>query len=211
MIHVKTFYFNELRVCTYILWDDTQECIIVDAGCENSSEQQRMVKFISDNQLKPVLLVNTHAHFDHVLGSVFTMNTYHIPNAIHEADVPLLAAVAQQSALFGISVQQPPAATVMLTETTPLRFGHSQLQVLHTPGHTKGCICLYSAADKFILTGDTLFAESIGRTDLPGGSYDEIMDSLRNKLLTLPDDIQVLPGHGSTTTIGHERMNNPFI
>ncbi len=211
MINVKTFYFNELRVCTYILWDETRECIIVDAGCESASEQQRIVKFVAENNLKPVLLVNTHAHFDHVMGNLFVIQTYNIPSAIHEADVPMLAKVAQQSAMFGMSVQQPPAASVMLTENEPLRFGNSQLQVLHTPGHTKGCICLYSAADKFVLTGDTLFAESIGRTDLPGGSYDDIIESIHTKLMALPDDVLVLPGHGPSTTIGHERLSNPFM
>ncbi len=211
MIQIKTFYFNELRVCTYVLWDETNECIIVDPGCETPSEQQRLQKFIAENNLKPVLVVNTHAHFDHVLGNLFVTKTYAVPSAVSEADKQLLAKVAQQSAMFGYSVAQPPAPEVTLTEKEPLRFGHSQLQVLETPGHSPGGVCLYSAADKFVLTGDTLFQESVGRTDLPGGDFDALMNSILTKLMILPDDTNVYPGHGFATTIGDEKRTNPFI
>ncbi|MDR0729637.1 MAG: MBL fold metallo-hydrolase [Prevotellaceae bacterium] len=211
MINVKTFYFNELRVCTYILWDETGECIIVDPGCESASEQQRLQRFIAGNALTPVLVVNTHAHFDHVLGNLFATQTYAIPSAVHEADTVLLARTTQQSALFGFQVAQPPTAGILLTEDEPVRFGHAQLQVLHTPGHTPGGICLYAADAGFVLSGDTLFAGSIGRTDLPGGHYDTLLHSIRTKLMTLPDVVNVLPGHGPATTIGEERRHNPFI
>ena len=211
MNHVKTFYFNELRVCTYILWDDTQECLIVDPGCESAREQQRLRRFIIDHALTPTLVVNTHAHFDHVLGNLFVTTTYAVASAIHEADSAMLANVSQQSALFGFQVEQPPAATVLLTENEPVRFGHTRLQVLHTPGHTPGGICLYAADAGFVLSGDTLFAGSIGRTDLPGGNYDALIRSIRSKLMTLPDETSVLPGHGPATTIGEERRNNPFL
>jgi glyoxylase-like metal-dependent hydrolase (beta-lactamase superfamily II) len=152
-----------------------------------------------------VLVVNTHAHFDHVLGNLFIAKTYSVPSAIHEADTPLLAKVAQQSAMFGFMVEQPPAATVLLTEKEPVRFGQSQLQVLHTPGHSPGGICLYAEADKFLLSGDTLFQESIGRIDLPGGDYETLMHSILTKLMTLPDEVKVFPGHGPATSIGEER------
>ena len=211
MINTKTFYFNDLRVCTYILWDETKECVIVDAGCESASEQNRLQKFITENNLRPVMLINTHAHFDHVLGNLFVSDTYSIPSAIHEDDMLLLSKVSQQTAMFGLEVKQPPMATVFLTEKEPVRFGHSQLQVLHTPGHTLGGICLYSAEDKFVLVGDTLFNESIGRTDLPGGNYDDLMNSIRTKLMTLPDETVVFSGHGAASTIGYEKLNNPYI
>ena len=210
-MQLKVFYFNELRVCTYVLWDETKECIIVDPGCESASEQQRLQKFITENELKPVMVVNTHAHFDHVLGNLFAVKTYSIPSAIHEGDAPLLAKVAQQSAMFGFVVEQPPVPDRFLTEEAPVRFGHSQLQVLHTPGHSPGGICLYAADDKFVLSGDTLFQESIGRTDLAGGNYEQLIDSIRTKLMTLPDDVKVFPGHGPATSIGEEKRNNPFI
>jgi glyoxylase-like metal-dependent hydrolase (beta-lactamase superfamily II) len=204
-MQLKVFYFNELRVCTYVLWDETKECIIVDPGCESASEQQRLQKFIAENQLTPVLVVNTHAHFDHVLSNLFVIETYSVPSAIHEDDTQLLAKVAQQSAVFGFVVAQPPMPTYLLTEEEPVRFGHSQLQVLHTPGHSPGSICLYAADDKFVLSGDTLFQEGVGRTDLPGGSYEQLIDSIRTKLMTLPDDVKVFPGHGPATTIGEEK------
>ncbi|MDR3351052.1 MAG: MBL fold metallo-hydrolase [Prevotellaceae bacterium] len=210
-MQLKVFYFNELRVCTYVLWDETKECIIVDPGCESESERQRLRKFIAENELKPVLIVNTHAHFDHVLGNLFVAKTYSIPSAMHEGDAPLLAKVAQQSAMFGLAVAQPPMPGRLLTEEEPVRFGHSQLQALCTPGHSPGGICLYAEDDRFVLSGDTLFQESIGRTDLPGGNYEQLIDSIRNKLMTLPDDVKVFPGHGPATSIGYERRNNPFI
>ncbi|MDR1681276.1 MAG: MBL fold metallo-hydrolase [Prevotellaceae bacterium] len=211
MIQIKTFYFNELRVCTYLLWDATRECLIVDPGCESAGEQQRLRKFIADNALVPVLAVNTHGHFDHVLGNLFVTRTYAIPSAIHAADGPLLTKTAQQAALFGFQAEQPPEATILLTEDRPVCFGHAQLQALHTPGHTPGGICLYAPEAGFVLSGDTLFAGSIGRTDLPGGDYDALLDSIHTKLMTLPDGVAVYPGHGPETTIGEERRNNPFI
>ncbi|MDR2359608.1 MAG: MBL fold metallo-hydrolase [Prevotellaceae bacterium] len=210
-MQLKVFYFNELRVCTYVLWDETKECIIVDPGCESASEQQRLQEFIANNQLKPVMVVNTHAHFDHVLGNLFVVKTYSVPSAVHEGDTQLLARVAQQSAMFGFAVAQPPMPSRLLTEEEPVRFGHSQLQVLHTPGHSPGGICLYAAEDKFLLSGDTLFQESIGRTDLSGGNYEQLINSIRHKLMTLPDDVKVFPGHGPATSIGEEKRNNPFI
>ncbi|MDR3134140.1 MAG: MBL fold metallo-hydrolase [Prevotellaceae bacterium] len=210
-MQLKVFYFNELRVCTYVLWDETKECIIVDPGCESANEQQRLQQFITENQLKPVQVVNTHAHFDHVLGNLFVAKTYSIPSAIHEGDVQLLEKAAQQSAMFGFTVKPPPLPDRLLTEEEPVCFGHSQLQVLHTPGHSPGGICLYAADDKFVLSGDTLFQESIGRTDLTGGNYDQLLDSIHTKLMTLPDEVRVFPGHGPATSIGEEKRNNPFI
>jgi glyoxylase-like metal-dependent hydrolase (beta-lactamase superfamily II) len=205
-MQLKVFYFNELRVCTYVLWDETKECIIVDPGCESASEQQRLQKFIAENQLKPVLVVNTHAHFDHVLGNLFVTKTYSVPGTLHEGDAALLARVAQQSAMFGFVVAQPPMPAYFLTEKDPVRFGHSQLQVLHTPGHSPGGICLYAPDDKFVLSGDTLFQGDMGRTDLAGGNYEQLIDSIRTKLMTLPGDVKVYPGHGPATTIGEERQ-----
>lgn len=211
MIQIKTFYFNALRVCTYILWDETRECIIVDPGCESPGEQQRLHKFITENTLKPVLLVNTHAHFDHVMGNLFVQDTFSIPSAIQEDDKPLLERVAQQSSLFGFVVPQPPPPALLLTEKEPVRFGHSQLRVLHTPGHSRGGVCLYAEPDKFVLTGDTLFEGGIGRTDLPGGNYGDLVNSIMTKLAVLPEDVKVYPGHGLPTTIGTEKQNNPYI
>ncbi len=210
-MELKVFYFNELRECTYVLWDDSKECIIVDCGCGNDNECARLQKFIDENQLKPVMMVNTHGHFDHAMGNDFLARTYHIPSYIHAGDQALLAETANIAVNFGYTVPVPPAPAAFLEDGQALTFGHSALQVLHTPGHSKGCVCLYSPEDHFIITGDTLFQGCIGRTDLPGGNYDEIMDSLSRKLLPLPDDTVVYPGHGPATTIGEEKLTNPFI
>lgn len=211
MITLKVFYCNELRECTYVLSDDSKECVIVDCGCGNDNECSRLEKYIRENSLKPVMMVNTHGHFDHAMGNSFLAKTYNIPGAVHLADEKLLAQTADIAAGFGYEVENPPKPSIYLEDGQALTFGHSQLQVLHTPGHSKGGVCLYSPDDHFVLTGDTLFQGCIGRTDLPGGDYDEIMDSLFKKLLTLPDDTVVYPGHGPASTIGDEKLTNPFI
>ncbi|MDR3235972.1 MAG: MBL fold metallo-hydrolase [Prevotellaceae bacterium] len=211
MIHVKTFYFNELRECTYVLWDETGECVIVDAGAETDSERRRLTKFIDGNGLKPAALLNTHGHFDHIMANAFVVQTYGVKSYIHAADNEMLEKANEYGNLYGYRIEQPPSASGFLTEEQPFCFGNSQLQVLHTPGHSKGGVSFYARDDKFVLTGDTLFKENIGRTDLRGGSYEEIMDSLRRKLMPLPDDTVVYPGHGKATTIGEERQYNPYV
>jgi glyoxylase-like metal-dependent hydrolase (beta-lactamase superfamily II) len=211
MIQVKTFYFNELRECTYVLWDDTNACVVVDPGMERESERVRLQQFITEHRLQPVAMLNTHGHFDHVMGNAFLARTYGVKGYIHAGDRTLLENTAEYGAMFGYKIEQPPAPAGFLTDGEPFRFGHTQLQVLHTPGHSKGGVSLYAPAGKFVLTGDTLFQGNIGRVDLPGGDFDEIMQSLATKLMPLPDDTVVYPGHGLPSTIGEERRSNPYI
>jgi glyoxylase-like metal-dependent hydrolase (beta-lactamase superfamily II) len=211
MIQVKTFYFNELRECTYVLWDDTNACVVVDPGAESDTERARLREFIDNNRLRPAAMLNTHGHFDHVLANAFLARTYGVKSYIHAGDRALIEKTSEYSGMFGYAVEQPPAAAGFLTEGEPFRVGCSQLQVLHTPGHSKGGVCFYAPADRFVLTGDTLFRGNIGRVDLPGGDFDEIMASLTRKLMALPDDTVVYPGHGLPSTIGEERHSNPYI
>jgi glyoxylase-like metal-dependent hydrolase (beta-lactamase superfamily II) len=211
MIQIKTFYFNELRECTYVLWDETHTCVVVDPGAESESERSRLQQFIDDHKLKPAAMLNTHGHFDHVMANAFLARTYGICSYIHAGDRVLLEKTNEYGQMFGYNIEQPPAAAGFLTEGCPFCFGHSQLQVLHTPGHSKGGVCFYAPDDHFVLTGDTLFQGNIGRVDLPGGDFDEIMESLSGKLMLLPDDTAVYPGHGLPSTIGDERRNNPYI
>ncbi|MDR3184586.1 MAG: MBL fold metallo-hydrolase [Prevotellaceae bacterium] len=211
MIQVKTFYFNELRECTYVLWDETCACVVVDPGAESDSERRRLQQFIADNGLRPEAILNTHGHFDHVLGNAFLARVYGIKSYIHAGDRLLLEKTNEYGSMFGYKIEQPPAAAGFLTEDEPFCFGPSQLQVLHTPGHSKGGVCFYAPADKFVLTGDTLFQGNIGRVDLPGGDFDEIMESLSKKLMLLPDDTVVYPGHGLPSTIGEEKRSNPYV
>ena len=211
MIQVKTFYFNELRTCCYLLWDDTKEAILIDPGCASQSEQERLIKFVAQEGLKPRFLVNTHAHFDHLMGNAFVCAQWKIHTHIHPAERYMLEHADSYCRVFGMEIEKPPVDTLPLNEQEPLRFGASILQVLETPGHSPGGVCLYAQKEGFLITGDTLFAGSIGRTDLPGGDYDQLINSIQTKLFPLHDAVRVLPGHGPETTLGEERLHNPFL
>ena len=211
MIQVKTFYFNDLRTCCYLLWDETKEAVIVDPGCHSPNEQARLKKFVAQEGLKIVYMVNTHAHFDHIMGNAFVSAQWGIKTYIHPAELHLLENADTYGRFFHVEVEKPPVDTLPLSELDPLSFGCSVLQVLETPGHSPGGICLYAPHDGFVITGDTLFAENVGRTDLPGGDYEELKRSIRTKLLPLEASVRVLPGHGPETTIGHERLHNPYV
>ncbi len=211
MIQIKTFYFNDLRECTYVLWDETNECVVVDPGCNSNSEKERLEKFIESSALKPVMLLNTHGHFDHIMGNAFVATKWHIRTYIHPDDKSHLERALQYSEMFGYKIDEPPLDTADLKDGDTLRFGNSSLAVIHTPGHTRGGVSFYSMEDKFVITGDALFAGSIGRTDLPGGDYDQLMESLLSKLIPLGEDVKVYPGHGPATTIGQEIASNPFL
>ena len=210
-MQIKTLYFNDLRECTYILWDDTSECVIVDPGCYSESEKSRFEKFILENSLKPIMLLNTHGHFDHIMGNAFVSLKWNVKTYIHPDDKPHLERAVQYSNMFGYNVEAPSLDTVDLNDGDELKFGNSLLKVMTTPGHTRGGVCFYSETDKFVITGDALFAGSIGRTDLPGGDYDQLMESLLGKIIKLGDDYAVYPGHGPATTIANEKNTNPFL
>ena len=211
MIQIKTFYFNDLRECTYVLWDETLECIIIDPGCYSSSERERLVKFIVSENLKPVKIVNTHGHFDHIMGNAFVATEWGIKTHIHPQDKPHLERAQKYSELFGYSIEQPPLDTIDIDDGDKITLGNSFVTVMHTPGHTRGGVSLYNLEEKFVITGDALFAGSIGRTDLPGGDYDQLMESLLGRLVKLGNDFKVYPGHGPVTTIGQELDTNPFL
>lgn len=213
MIQTKTFYFNDLRECCYILWDESKECVIVDPGCQTDNEKERLRKFIAANELIPVKLLNTHGHFDHVMGNAFVNSTWGIKTYIHPMDKPQLMRAVSYGEMFGYNIEEPPSETVDVADGETIEFGKSRLKVIYTPGHTRGGVCYYSEEEgnHFVLSGDTLFAGSIGRTDLPGGDYDEIMESLLDKIVKLGGDYRVLPGHGPETTIGQELDSNPFL
>lgn len=211
MIQIKTFYFNDLRECTYVLWDDTNECVIIDPGCHTDSEKERLEKFIEESTLKPVKLLNTHGHFDHIMGNAFVTKRWSLKTHIHPYDKPHLERAVTHSEMFGYSIEQPPLDTIDIEEGDIIDFGNSHLNVMYTPGHTRGGVCFYNNEDKIVITGDALFSGSIGRTDLPGGDYDQLMNSLLNKIVKLGDDFRVYPGHGPYTTIGKELASNPFL
>lgn len=211
MIHVASFTFNPFAENTYVLYDQTRECLIIDPGCHNEAERKRLIAFIDKEQLKPVLLLNTHCHVDHVAGNRFVAQRYNLPLAMHRGEEPVLAFAAQAGLMWGFRIEESPAASVFYEEGDVVRFGQSELEVLFTPGHSPASLSFYSRPDAFVIAGDVLFRGSIGRTDLPGGSYRTLLTSIEQKLLPLGDEVTVYSGHGTPTTIGHERKHNPFL
>ena len=211
MLKIASLTFNPIQENTYVVWDDTLECIVVDAGNSTPRENAALQEFIERNGLKPVLAVNTHGHFDHTLGVEFLKQTYGIPFALSAKDAFLLDGAALSGGIYGVHVGKMPSIDLDLDGQAEIRFGHTVLQVIPTPGHTPGHVSLYEPTEGILFTGDTLFRESIGRTDLPGGDYSWIMRSILERLVPLGDRVRVYPGHGPETTIGHETLYNPFI
>jgi hydroxyacylglutathione hydrolase len=210
MLQLQSFVFNPLQGNTYVLFDETKECVIIDPGCYEREEQYDLADFIETNQLKVVKLLNTHGHVDHVLGNAFVKETYKTKLYIHEQDAATLKAVKVYAPHYGFFQYQEAEPDIYLKEGEAVTFGNQSLDVLFVPGHAPGHIAFYHAASKTLIGGDVLFYNSIGRTDLPGGNYDTLIDSIHQKLFTLPDDVTVYPGHGPETTIGYEKKTNPF-
>lgn len=208
---IAALEFNPIQENTYVVWDDTLECIVIDAGNSSERENTALAHFIAEHGLKPVLAVNTHGHFDHTLGVEFLKKTYKIPFAMSGKDQFLLDNAATSGSVFGVRIGAMPTVDIDLDTTPEVRFGHTTLRVISVPGHTPGHVALYDPQSKVVFTGDTLFRESIGRTDLPGGDYSWIMRSILDNLLPLGEQVKVYPGHGPETTIGHEMLYNPFI
>ena len=208
---IATLTFNPIQENTYILWDETAECIIIDAGNASPREDAALDNFIAEHGLHPVLAVNTHGHFDHTLGVAHVQERYQIPFAISFQDRFLLEGASAGGSVFGVRVGKLPLGEIDLDQQKEVAFGHTTLQVIATPGHTPGHVVLYEPASKALFTGDTLFRESIGRTDLPGGDYSWIMRSILDRILPLGDEVKIYPGHGPASDLGHESLYNPFV
>lgn len=210
MLQIQSFTFNALSVQTYVIYDEVGECAVIDPGCYEPHEEEALSRFIDRKGLRVTHLINTHAHIDHVLGNRYVMDTYGIELALHPEEMPLLRATADYAHQYGFSAYRPAEATIMLTAGT-VQAGHTKLQVLYVPGHSPGHVALYGARDKVCFSGDVLFRGSIGRTDLPGGNRDTLLQSIQQQLLPLGDEVVVYPGHGPATTIGEEKNTNPFL
>ena len=211
-MNVVKFVFNPIQENTYIVWDETKECIIIDAGNMSAREDRVLAEFIEEQGLTPVLAVNTHCHFDHILGVEFVRSTYGAKFAASSVDNAIMLGAKEHCAMFGLEVGElPQTIDIDLASTEEIHFGNTTLRVTPTPGHTPGCVSLYHEESKSLFTGDTLFRESIGRTDLPGGDYPTIMQSILKKILPLGDEVVVYPGHGDKSNIGHESLYNPFV
>ena len=212
MINIHSFTFNPFEENTYILYDETKECIIIDPGCYEKFEQEKLTTFIVKQELKPVRLLNTHCHLDHVFGNKFIADLYGLELEMNELDLPILQNAPVAAQLYGIpNVDTSPEPAKFLNEGDVVEFGNSKLDILFIPGHSPGHIVFYNNDQKFVIGGDVLFYGSIGRTDLPGGDHDTLINNIKEKLLPLGDDFQVYSGHGPTTNIGFERENNPFL
>ncbi|GAA4359752.1 MBL fold metallo-hydrolase [Hymenobacter saemangeumensis] len=210
---VVCFTFNAFSENTYLLIDEaTRQCAIVDPGCYDAQEQQTLRRYVEENQLQVTLLLNTHAHIDHVLGNAFVLQTWPgTPYLLHPLDLPTLNAVPLYAGPYGFAGYQPAEPSGELAAGQTVRFGDTELQVRFTPGHSAGHVVFYHAPSQALIGGDVLFQQSIGRTDLPGGNHATLIRSIETELLTLPDATTVYPGHGPTTTIGAERRSNPFL
>ena len=203
--------FNPYEVNTYIVAAADGQCAVVDSACCSPDEQTTLKKFIADMGLRPAWLINTHGHFDHVIGNAFVCRTWPVKTAAHRDDLFLMENAYRQGEIFGFTVEQPPTPAVFLNEEDIITFDDVSLQIRHIPGHSPGSIVLYSSVQNWIIVGDVMFRGSIGRTDLPGGNYDLLMNGIENKLMTLPSDTKVYTGHGPETSIGRERKYNPFL
>ncbi len=211
MIQIQTFTFNPFQENTFVLYDETKECVIIDPGCYSDSEKDELANFVEKNELKPIHLLNTHCHIDHILGNKFVSEQYGLLPQFNEKDVEILLATTAYGSSMGINVETSPMPENYLNEGDIVKFGNSELEIIFTPGHCPGEICFYHKGQKFVIGGDVLFYGSIGRTDLPGGDYATLISSIKNKLLPLGDDYVVYPGHGPKTNIGLEKKQNPFL
>lgn len=207
---IQTFTFNPFQENTFVVYDETGEAVVIDPGCYEAHEKRALAQFIESSKLTVKLLLNTHCHIDHVLGNDFIKSKYNVPFLIHEKELPVLKAVKSYASNYGFPAYQEVLPEKFLKEGDWVNFGTTQLQVIFLPGHAPGHIGFYHAETNSLLSGDVLFENSIGRTDLPGGDHNTLIQSIRQKVFALPDETIVYPGHGNTTTVGEEKLTNPF-
>ena len=211
MLHIKSFTFNPFQENTYLIFDDTGEASIIDPGCHTAAERKELADFIQQKSLKPTLLLNTHCHIDHILGNWFVFSKFRLKPHIHPMELTVLEAGSQVANMYGLPYRKSPDPAAFLDVTKSLEIGKTRLELLFTPGHSPGSVSFYCKQSDFVIGGDVLFQQSIGRTDLPGGNHTTLIQSIQEKLMVLDDHIVVYPGHGPETTIGAERKFNPFL
>lgn len=211
---IARFEFNLFGVNTYIVWDETtKQAAVVDPGMQTDAEALQLDEFIKAHSLNVTHLINTHLHIDHTLGNDHVIKQYNLATAAHQGDATLGMGRAEQARMFHLRMPEPAPLSIgiNLKQGDEIAVGAGRLKVIEVPGHSQGSIALYNPDDRFVITGDALFNGSIGRTDLPGGNYQQLIDAIHHQLLTLPDDTVVYPGHGPATTIGAEKHQNPYL
>jgi|SRR5690242_11834756 glyoxylase-like metal-dependent hydrolase (beta-lactamase superfamily II) len=211
MFQIKTFTFNPVQENTYVLYNEQNECIIIDPGCYFDAEKEELKSFISSRKLKPKLLLNTHCHLDHVFGNKFIAEEFKLTLNTHAKEKDMLEMAPASGLMFNLPFDNYVGEVNYLKEGDVVKLGDDELKVIHAPGHSPGSVCFYCEKQHFIIGGDVLFQNSIGRTDLPGGSQQELLKSINEKLFKLPENVTVYPGHGPATTIGQEIKENPFL
>lgn len=209
MLKIQSFTFNPFSENTYVLYNEEGEACILDPGCMSSSEEAELASFIEGSNVKPIRLIQTHSHIDHVLGTAFIHEKYGLQPEVNPEDRVVYDSAGATASMYGLPLRGlPPMKELGLD---PIQIGKDMLEVRFTPGHCPGHIVLINHEGRFVIGGDVLFRGSIGRTDLPGGNYQTLEQSIRSQLYTLPDDYVVYSGHGPETTIGFEKLNNPFV
>jgi glyoxylase-like metal-dependent hydrolase (beta-lactamase superfamily II) len=211
MLQIEKFVFNPFQLNAYVLYDETRECVLIDPAVSSEAEMQQLEQFIHNNQLIPRLVVNTHSHIDHLLGNKQVCDHYNIPLAAHPDGQLFIKKAPDSAQKFGLPFSGIKEIDQHFQEGDKLTFGNTSLPVFDTPGHADGSICFYAAKEGFVVVGDVLFYQSIGRTDFETGNYETLQQSIWNKLFVLPDETIVYPGHGPKTTIVAEKENNPFV
>ena len=211
MFQIKVFTFNPVQENTYILYNEQNECIIIDPGCYFDAEKEELKSFISLHNLQPKILLNTHCHLDHVFGNKFIAEEYNLTLNTHLLEKEILQMAPASGLMFNLPFDNYQGEAIYLKEGDVVSLGNDKLEVIHAPGHSPGSICFYCEKQHFIIGGDVLFQRSIGRTDLPYGDQEELLRNIKGKLFKLPADVQVYPGHGDATTIGYEIKENPYL
>ena len=211
MLTIKSFEFNPIQENTYILYNEFNDCILIDPGCYFDAEKEELVAFITDNKLAPKMLINTHCHLDHVFGNKFVSEKYTLTLQLHEKEKTVLAFAPTSGLMYNMPFDNYAGEFIFLKEGDTINLGKDVLKVLLVPGHSPGSLAFYCAEDKFVISGDALFKNSIGRTDLPGGNHEQLLKSVKENLLTLPGETTVYSGHGPATTIDNEKINNPYL
>jgi glyoxylase-like metal-dependent hydrolase (beta-lactamase superfamily II) len=211
MFQIKAFTFNPVQENTYILYNEDKECIIIDPGCYFDAEKEELKSFINAHKLQPKFLLNTHCHLDHVFGNKFIAEEYKLTLNAHSLEKEILEMAPASGLMFNLPFDNYQGDVIYLAEGDVISLGDDQLQVIHAPGHSPGSICFYCEKQHFIIGGDVLFQNSIGRTDLPYGNHQDLLKSIKEKIFMLPENVKVYPGHGLETTIGAEIKDNPFL
>ncbi|MFN0032772.1 MAG: MBL fold metallo-hydrolase [Flavobacteriales bacterium] len=210
-MHLTQFTFNPFQENTYIVYDDTQEAIIIDPGMMDEDEDAQLFEYIAEKNLKPAMVVNTHCHLDHILGNASACARFSIPLLAHRLELPMLDRASSASLMWNVPYRLSPAPSRFLDEGDEVTFGHTRFRLLLVPGHAPGHIALVCDDEKLVIAGDVLFRESVGRVDLPMCNAQDLVYSIQQKMYALPDDYTVHSGHGPETTIGHEKEHNAFV